>query len=79
MTTELKKKVSRVTLGTHRGRKLVVSFVPGDCVEIREKGRRTVETVSIAWLYDLYDQAIISRVAREKFLKKQARKNKLTR
>jgi len=73
MTTELKKKVSRVTLGTHRGRKLVVSFVPGDCVEIREKGRRTVETVSIAWLYD---QAIISRVAREKFLKKQARKNK---
>jgi len=76
MTTELKKKVSRVTLGTHRGRKLVVSFVPGDCVEIREKGRRTVETVSIAWLYD---QAIISRVAREKFLKKQARKNKLTR
>lgn len=72
MTTELTKTVSRVTVGTHRGRKLVVSFVPGDCIEIREKGRRTVETVSIA---GIFDYAVIQRVQRERYLKKQTKKN----
>lgn len=72
MTTELKKSVSRVTIGTHRGRKLVISLLPGDVIEIREKGRRTRETLSIA---GAFDYAIITRVSRDKFLKKQAKKN----
>jgi hypothetical protein len=73
MTTELKKPVSRVTLLPHRGRKLVVTLLVGDLIEIREKGRRTREVLSIA---GALDYAIIQRVAREKWLKKQARKNK---
>ena len=72
MTTELLKKVSRVTLLAHRGRKLVVTLLPGDLLEIREKGRRAREVISIA---SVYDYAIIQRVMREKWLKQQAKKN----
>jgi len=73
MTTELNKTVSRVTVGKHRGRKLVVSLVAGDLIEIREKGCRTREYISIAGVHDF---AVKCRVERERFLKKQSRKNK---
>lgn len=72
MTTELKKPVSRVTTGTHRGRQLVISLLPGDVIEIREKGRRTRETLSIG---GAFDYAITTRVSRERFVKQQERKN----
>ena len=76
MTTELRKPVSRVTISEHRRSKLVITLLPGDLIEIREKGRRTREVISIG---GVYDHAIILRVQHERFTKKQARKNKLTR
>jgi hypothetical protein len=68
MTTELLKRVERVTLLPHRGRKLVIALLPGDLLEIREKGRRTREVISIA---GVFDYAIITRVAHERFEKKK--------
>jgi hypothetical protein len=71
MTTELNKPVSRVTVGEHRRRKLVITLLPGDLIEIREKGRRTREVISIA---GVFDYAIILRVQHERFAKKQKKK-----
>jgi hypothetical protein len=71
MTTQLKKPVSRVTIGKHRGRNLVISLLPGDLIEIREKGRRTREVISIG---GVFDHSIILRVQHERFLKKQKKK-----
>jgi hypothetical protein len=71
MTTELIKPVSRVTIGEHRKRKLVISLLPGDVCGIREKGRRTTEYISIG---GILDYAIICRVQRERFEKKKNKK-----
>ncbi len=68
MTTELTKQVSRVTLLPHRGRKIVVTLLPGDLIELRAKGCRTREVISIA---GVFDYAIITRVAHERFEKKK--------
>lgn len=73
MATELNKSVTRVTVGSHRGRKLVVSLVVGDLIEIREKGRRSREYISIAGVFDF---AIKCRVEHERLWKRQAKKNK---
>lgn len=72
MTTSFTKRVRRITDGEHRGRKLVVSLAPGDIIEIREAGRRTVETLTAGGAYDF---AVQCRVNREKFIKKQQKKN----
>lgn len=71
MTTKLLKKVSRETVLEHRGRKLVISMLPGDLIEIREKGRQTREILTIG---GAFDYAIITRVAHEKFAKKKNKK-----
>lgn len=71
MTTELKKPVHRKTVGTHRGRKLIVSLLPGDVIGIREERCRKMELISIA---GAYDSAVINRVLREKMNKKRGKK-----
>ena len=68
MTTALHKPVRRVTLLEHRGRRLVVSLLPGDLISVREQGRRKEELFTIAWAYDM---AVIARVGRERFEKKR--------
>lgn len=71
MTTELKKNVSRRCLIPHRGRRLVATLAPGDLLILRHERRRQEEVVSLAAVYDF---AVRSRVAREKWEKMQARK-----
>lgn len=71
--TPTSKPVTRVTLGTHRGRQLVATLGPGDVLYMRQKGRRQVEGIDLA---SCYDSAVKRRVARERFEKAAARKGK---
>lgn len=71
MTTKLLKPISRLTLSPHRGRQLVLTLIPGDFIELREKGRRKRETISIA---GVMDYTIKCRVAREQFEKKNKKR-----
>jgi hypothetical protein len=71
MTTKLLKPISRVTVSEHRGRRIVVTMVPGDFIELRESGRRKSEIISIAGVMDF---AIKCRVSREQFEKKNSKK-----
>jgi len=71
--TPLNKPVRRVTVHPHRGRLLVAALEPGDVLTLRQKGRRAVEELSLAWCYD---QAVIRRVMSEKAAKAAARKAK---
>lgn len=68
MATTLTKAVKRVTVNEHRGRRLVITLLPGDLIEIRESGRRTHEVISIGGVLDF---AVQCRVSREQFLKRQ--------
>ena len=49
--TELRKRVSRRTLGAHRGRRIVVSLHPGDVLGFREERTRREYLLSIAGAY----------------------------
>lgn len=71
MTTELKKAVRRRTIGTHRGRRIMVSLEPGDLLGFRQERCRQVEYVSIAAIYDF---AVKARVAFERAQKRKARR-----
>lgn len=66
MTTPLKHEVVRVSCLPHRGKKLIVSLLPGDCVGIRQERSRKTEVVSLAAIYDF---CIKQRVATEKWNK----------
>lgn len=75
MSTKLTKPLSRETFSSLRsgGRVLIVTLLPGDLVEIREKGRRMrylVPIVSIAWM------GIKIEAAAAKKAKAQARKER---
>lgn len=48
MPTKLKKKITRETMDDWRGRPLVVSLVPGDVLEVKEKGRRKTYSAPLA-------------------------------
>lgn len=50
MPTKLKKKITRETMDDWRGRPLVVSLVPGDVLEVKEKGRRKTYSAPLAWV-----------------------------
>lgn len=71
--TILHRQVNRVTTETYRGRRLVVTLMPGDLIQIRESGRhsKTAFAVPVAWVY----LQICKRVADEAVrLKREKRK-----
>lgn len=77
MTTPLNKTVKRLSHARVRDRSkfraLVVSLHPGDFIGLRMQGCRSLETFPIDALYSI---AVKARVARERALKKEARKNR---
>jgi hypothetical protein len=66
MATTLTKAVKRVTASPHRGKRLVVSLLPGDLIEVRQMRSRHTEIVTLG---GLYDYAVKCRVSREQFEK----------
>jgi hypothetical protein len=70
--TPTSKPVTRVTTGTHRGRRLVCTLGPGDVLYLRPLRRRQGEGIDLASCYDL---AIKRRVARERWEKARAKKS----
>lgn len=73
MTTPLKKAVRRRTEAPHRGRRLVVSLLPGDVIGLRPERTRREEFVSLAAIYDF---AVKARVLSERAAKMAARKGR---
>ena len=64
--TPLKKSVKRRTIAPHRGRRLVVTLMPGDVIGLRPERTRREEFYSLAALYDL---AVKTRVLSERAAK----------
>ena len=66
--TDLKKRVSRRTIGLHRGRKIMVSLEPGDLLGLRQERCRQTEYVSLAAIYDyaVKERVIAERAAKRK-------------
>ena len=64
--TPLKKAVRRRTEAPHRGRRLVVTLMPGDVIGLRPERTRREEYVSLA---ALYDYAVKARVLSERAAK----------
>lgn len=73
MTTPLRRAVARRTEVPHRGRRLVVTLLPGDLIELRPERCRRGEVVSLAGVYDF---AVKCRVAAERWKREQARRAK---
>lgn len=78
MTTPISKQVTRITtreyVGRHadaRGRKLMVSLLPGDMIMVRPARTRRAEYFRIS---DLYDLALESRVRSERMQRINAKK-----
>lgn len=71
MTTPLQKRVARRTEAPHRGRRLVVTLLPGDLISLRPERCRGEEIVSLAGVYDF---AVKCRVTAERWQREQARR-----
>ncbi len=70
--TPTSKPVTRVTLGTHRGRRLVCTLGPGDVLYIRPLRRQQGEGIDLASCYDL---AVKRRVAQARWEKAKEKKS----
>ena len=68
--TDLKKAVRRRTIGTHRGRRIMVSLEPGDLLALRMERCRQTEYVPLAVIYDY---AIKARVLSERAAKRKGK------
>ena len=68
--TDLKKRVSRRTIGLHRGRRIMVSLEPGDMLGLRQERCRQTEYVSLA---AIFDYAVKARVMSERAAKRKAK------
>lgn len=73
MTTELSKPVVRRTTGTHRGRQLVVTLLPGDVISVRHARSRTSYEMPLAWVYDAAVKAEVEQKRRAKAKTKKKR------
>lgn len=71
MTTPLARPVTRRCTLPHRGRRLVVTLVPGDVLELRPERTRRAEYLPLAAAYDL---AVKMRVAAERADRARRRK-----
>ena len=69
--TDLKCKVKRRTVSHHRGRRIIVSLIPGDVLSFREERRRGEYLLSIG---GAYDYAVMLEVERRKAARIAARK-----
>lgn len=69
--TDLLKKLSRRTTGTHRGARFVTILEPGDVIGFRIERKRKVFYTTLAACFDM---AVRQQVAAEKAAKKAARK-----
>ncbi len=65
--TDLKKPITRRTMLPHRGRRLVVTLLPGDTIGLRMLRHKRTEYISIGAVYDM---AVKMRVYSEKMAKK---------
>lgn len=69
--TDLTKRVKRRTLAPHRGRRIIVSMLPGDVFSFREERMHKHYLLSIA---GAFDYAVILEVERRKRERAAARK-----
>mgnify|MGYP000940689843 CR=1 FL=1 len=69
----LKKRITRRAELPHRGRRLVVTLYPGDMIGLRHERCRAEEVISLAGVYDF---AVKTRVANERWKRMQERRAK---
>lgn len=73
--TDLTKRVKRRTVNAqHRGRRIVVSLLPGDVLSFREERRRGEYLLSIAGAYIYAVQLEVERRKRERAAQRKARR-----
>jgi hypothetical protein len=72
--TDLTKRVKRRTIAPHRGRRIVVSLLPGDVLSFREERTRKDYLLSIAGAFDYAVMLEVERRKREKTLARKGRK-----
>ena len=68
--TDLTKRVKRRTLSAHRGRRIVVTFHPGDVLGFRQERLRKEFLLSIGGAYDYAVMLEVERRKRERKLRK---------
>ena len=66
--TDLKRAVRRRTIGLHRGRRIMVSLMPGDVLGLRQERCRRTEYLRLP---ALYDYAVKARVLGERNAKRK--------
>lgn len=66
MTTSLDKPVSRLSHVTKQGRRVVVTLLPGDVIEFREKGTRHRLLLHIEAAYSVAAKAAAEAIKRER-------------
>lgn len=75
--TPLNKQVSRRSIGTHRGRRMVVILAPGDVIGFRAERTRRVFWTTIAACADMaVRQHVLADRAAEKSAKRKQSKGK---
>jgi len=72
--TDLTKRVKRRTLAPHRGRRIIVSMLPGDVFSFREERMRKHYLLSIASAFDYAVILEVERRKREKAAERKARR-----
>ena len=70
--TDLTKRVKRRTIAPHRGRRIVVSMLPGDVLSFREERTRKEYLLSIVGAYTYAVMLEVERRKREKAAKRKA-------
>jgi hypothetical protein len=69
--TPLTKRVKRRTIAPHRGRRIVVSMLPGDVLSFREERTRREYVLSIAGAYTYAVMLEVERRKRDKAAKRK--------
>lgn len=72
--TDLTKRVKRRTITGYRGRRIVVSLLPGDVLSFREERTRQEYLLSIQGAYIYAVQLEVERRKREKAAQRKARR-----
>ena len=70
--TDLTKRVKRRTLAPHRGRRVIVSMLPGDVLSFREERTRKEFLLSVGGAFDYAVMLEVERGKREKSAKRRS-------